>query len=86
MLIKSLQDINAVLKEIKQPDDSGEINQETFLLKILEKLVLLPAALDELENLYENYKKIFDGIVLDVDKLKKADSRKITFLWERCSK
>ncbi len=68
--VSSLQEVNAALKEIRQPDDSKEINQEAFLDKLQEKIILIPANLDELENQYKNYKKHFDSIVSDTEKLK----------------
>lgn len=77
MKIEVLKDINDVLAKIKKPDDSKEVKQETFLQKIEESLVNLPANLDELEKQYKNYKKQFDEIVLDIHKLKKLTIEKL---------
>ncbi|MBI1326210.1 MAG: AAA family ATPase [Alphaproteobacteria bacterium] len=73
----SLKDINDILKAIRQPDDSKDANQESFLAKLLEKLVLLPANLDEVEKQYEDYKASFDAIASDADKLKKLILEKL---------
>ncbi|MCH9852542.1 MAG: hypothetical protein K0U45_03475 [Alphaproteobacteria bacterium] len=69
--VSCLQEINGILKTIKQPDDSQTINQESCLNKINEKLVLLPDSLTELEKQYDAYKEAFETIALDIDKLRK---------------
>lgn len=75
--IESLKDINEVLKKIKKPDDSKEIKQESFLVKIEESLVTLPDNLDELENQYRDYVSKFNAIVSDIEKLKKLTIEKL---------
>lgn len=77
MKIDDLKDVNEVLEKIKKPDDSKEINQETFLLKIEENLLNYPVNLDELEKQYKGYKTKFDAIVSDIDKLKKLTIEKL---------
>lgn len=77
MKIEVLKDINEVLAKIKKPDDSKEVKQEAFLVKIEESLVNLPTNLDELEQQYKDYKKQFDAIVSDIDKLKKLTIEKL---------
>ncbi len=69
--VKSLEDVNTVLKKIKKPDDSKEVKQEGFLTKLEENLVNVPVNLDQLETLYKDYKDRFDNIVGDLDKIKK---------------
>ena len=75
--VKELKDVNTVLKKIKKPDDSKEIKQEAFLVKIEESLVNLPTNLDEIEKQYGEYKKQFDAIVSDIEKLKKLTIEKL---------
>ena len=75
--IESLKDVNEVLKKIKKPDDSKEVKQETFLVKIGENLVTLPDNLDELENQYKKYKTKFNIIATDIEKLKKLAIEKL---------
>lgn len=75
--IEKLNDINEVLRKIKTPDDSKALKQEAFLIKIEESLVNLPVNLDELEDRYKDYKNCFDGIVSDIEKLKKLIIEKI---------
>ena len=71
MKIEKLKDVNEVLTKIKKPDDTKEIKQESFLVKIGENLVNLPENINEIEKLYKDYKTKFDAIVSDVEKLKK---------------
>ena len=66
----SLADVNAALENIKQTDDSKELSQEALLVKMQEKIILLPAHLDELESQYEEYKKLFKDIASNAEKLK----------------
>ena len=68
--VSSLADVNSALKEIKQADNSKELSQEALLVKIQEKIILLPAHLDELESQYEEYKKLFKAIASNAEKLK----------------
>ncbi len=75
--IERLNDVNEILRKIKTPDDSKALKQETFLIKIEESLVNLPVNLDELEDRYKDYKNCFDGIVADIEKLKKLIIEKI---------
>ena len=75
--IEVLKDINEVLNEIKKPDDSKEVKQEIFLVKIKESLVNLPTNLDELEKQYKDYKTKFNAIVSDIEKLKKLTIEKL---------
>lgn len=77
MKIEILKDINEVLAKIKKPDDSKEVKQDTFLVKIEESLVNLPTNLDELEKQYKDYKNKFDAIVSDIEKLKKLTIEKL---------
>ena len=67
----SLPDVNEILKKIKKPDDSKESKQEAYLTKLQEKLVDYPVHLSELEKRYKEYRELFDGIVADLDKVKK---------------
>lgn len=69
--IKELKDVNEVLKKIKTPDDSAAVKQETFLTKVQETMVSLPAHLDVLEEQYNGYKDQLDALVTDLEKLKK---------------
>jgi wobble nucleotide-excising tRNase len=71
MNIEKWEDVNDILKRIKTPDDGEAIKQETFLMKVQEGQVDLPINLDELEKHYKEYKIFFDGIVSDIEKLKK---------------
>ncbi|MDD3014707.1 MAG: hypothetical protein PHC34_13485 [Candidatus Gastranaerophilales bacterium] len=73
----SLADVNIILGKIKQPDNTKEINQETFLERLQEKMLLLPANLNELEDLYKKYKRNFDDILSDVSNLKKLILEKL---------
>lgn len=75
--ISRLADINEVLKKIKKPDDSKIIKQEIFLNKILENTINLPNNLNDLEIQYKEYKRKFDQIVLDAEKLKKLSIEKL---------
>ncbi len=75
--IETLKDVNEVLTKIKKPDDSKEIKQESFLVKIGESLVNLPANLDEVERLYKDYQTKFEAIVSDIEKLKKLTIEKL---------
>jgi len=82
MKIEVLKDINEVLNTIKKPDDSKEVKQEIFLVKIEESLVNLPPNLGELEKQYKNYKTKFDAIVSDIEKLKKLTIEKLLTVGE----
>ncbi len=75
--INTLLDVNEVLSKIKRPDDSKEINQHTFLLKIQSNILDLPVNLDVLENAYSEYKFKFDSIVSDIQKLNKLLIEKV---------
>ena len=66
----SLKDVNSVLKELKQANDSEAQSQEALLNKIQEKIILLPAHFDELEGQYEEYKNLFKNISSNAEKLK----------------
>jgi ABC-type phosphate transport system ATPase subunit len=69
--IEKLTDVNPLLKEIKVPDDSDSVNQETFLLSVVEKLVDVPVNIELLEKEYSGYKVKYEAIVSSVDKLRK---------------
>jgi len=75
--VTSLKDINDVLKKIKKPDDSKEVKQEAFLVKVGENLVTLADNIDELEKLYKAYTIKFNTIATDIDKLKKLAIEKL---------
>lgn len=75
--VSELKDINTVLKKIKKPDESKEINQETFLVKLSEKIISVPVNLDDLEDQYKRYKEKFDDLVIDIDKIKKLILEKL---------
>ncbi|HDY68222.1 MAG TPA: hypothetical protein ENH85_10555 [Candidatus Scalindua sp.] len=77
MKIEVIKDINEVLNKIKKPDDSKEVKQEIFIIKIEESLVNLPSNLDELEKQYTDYKAKFNAIVSDIEKLKKLTIEKL---------
>ena len=75
--IESLKDINDVLKKIKKPDDSKEVKQEAFLVKVGENLVTLSDNIDELEKQYKEYSVKFNMIASDFEKLKKLAIEKL---------
>ena len=75
--MSELKDINVVLKKIKTPDNKDDIDQETYLLLVVEKLVDLPVNFDELDDQYNSYKSKFESIASDVDKLKKLTIEKL---------
>lgn len=69
--VNELGDVNTVLEKIKKPDDSEETKQESYLTLFQEKLVDYPVHLQQLEERYGEYRKKFEDIVADLDKLKK---------------
>ena len=75
--INELKDISEVLKKIKVPDDSETVKQEAFLSKMEDTLVNLPVHLDVLEEQYQEYKKQFDDLVSDIEKLKNVTLGKL---------
>lgn len=75
--INKLEDIDPIMLKIKKPDDSKEVAQENFLVKIDEKMVVFPANLDELEADYKHYKAKYDQVVSDLEKLKKLSLEKL---------
>ena len=75
--LEVLKDINQVLTKIKRPDDSKEVKQEAFLVKVEESLVNLPSNIGELEKQYKDYKDQFDAIITDIEKLKKLAMEKL---------
>ena len=75
--LKELKDVNAILPKIKKPDDSKEVKQEAFLVKLTEKFLQIPAHLDEIEKDYSTYKTKFDALVSDIEKLKKLSLEKL---------
>ena len=68
--VSSFADVNAALERVKQADNDKEVSQDALLAKIQEKIILLLTHLDELESQYEEYKKLFEGMASNAEKLK----------------
>lgn len=75
--VKDYKDMGELLKILKQPDDSAETNQETFLIKIQECLLSISCGLDKLADHYESYSGKFLSIVSDIEILEKLAIEKL---------
>lgn len=69
--IKRIDEIDAVLDLIKKPEDSQIIELQSFYNKLADWASGVPAVLDEIEDLYKQYRDQFQKIIDDIEKINK---------------
>nr|NIO80036.1 hypothetical protein [Candidatus Aminicenantes bacterium]NIT21987.1 hypothetical protein [Candidatus Aminicenantes bacterium] len=69
--ITQISEIDAILNLIKKPGDSQILQLQSFYDKIADWTVNIPAALDEIEDLYRKYHEQFQKIISDIEQINK---------------
>ncbi|HDP0036447.1 TPA: hypothetical protein ACJT8N_002055 [Legionella pneumophila] len=75
--IEKAEDIESIIGQLRDTEDNNDLKHELFLQHIKEKFILLPANIDELERTYFNYKRNFDNVISDIQKLKSLKIEKL---------
>lgn len=69
--IDRIDQINSVLDQIKRPEDSQIIELQSFYNKLADWVSGVPAVLNEIEDLYKQYRDQFQKIIDDIEKINK---------------
>ena len=69
--LQSIDQLNALLEKIKKPDDTANIEAQTFYTGLLDFMSSLPATLGEITREYSAYRDKVLKLVADIEKLSK---------------